>query len=109
MGEASIRMTLNTRAVLRAFLAEPAHPRYGLEIGSLTGLSSGTVHPILARLESIQWLTSDWEQIDSSVEGRPARRYYLISDEGLAPARQALAAADAARAKLTRLRPAEGF
>src|SRR5580765_6174090 len=100
MGDTPIRMTLTTQAVLRAFLAEPTRPRYGLEVGSLTGLPSGTVHPILARLESIHWLTSDWEQIDSSVEGRPARRYYLISDEGLAAARQALAAADAARAKL---------
>ena len=29
------------------------------------------MHPILARLEGVGWLTSRWEDIDPSVEGRP--------------------------------------
>ena len=45
-----IRMTWTTQAVLRAFLDDLENPRYGFELGALTGLASGTVHPILARL-----------------------------------------------------------
>jgi DNA-binding PadR family transcriptional regulator len=73
----------------------------------LTALPSGTVHPILARLEAIRWLESSWEDVDSTVVGRPRRRYYRLSDEGIVAALRALAAAQAARASLVRLRPAE--
>ena len=47
-----------------------------MEIGTAAGLPSGTVHPILARLETVGWLTSRWEDINPRTEGRPARRYY---------------------------------
>jgi PadR family transcriptional regulator, regulatory protein PadR len=109
MGDAPIRMTLTTQAVLRAFLEDPTQPRYGLELGSMTALPSGTVHPILARLEGIGWVTSSWENIDSAAVGRPRRRYYKLSDEGLAASRMALAGAYAARASHVRMRPAEGL
>jgi PadR family transcriptional regulator PadR len=101
------RMTMSTQAVLRAFLDDPEAPRYGLEVGGLTGLPSGTVHPILARLETLRWLESSWEDIDTAAEGRPRRRYYTLTPDGLVAARLALAQASAARVRLTtRLRPA---
>ena len=104
---ADVRMTRATQAVLRVLLDDPAAHRYGLEIGATTGLPSGTIHPILARLESLGWVRSDWEQIDPKAEGRPRRRYYCVSDDGLVAARQALAQAHATRAPLVnRLRPA---
>ena len=52
---------------------------YGVEIGAAAGPPSGTVHPILARLETVGWLTSRWEEIDPRAEGRPARRYYHLT------------------------------
>ena len=45
------RMTLPTQLVLRALLAEPTQEMYGLQICQAAGLPSGTIHPILARLE----------------------------------------------------------
>ena len=64
-----------------------------MEIGDGAGLPSGTVHPILARLEGRGWLDSRWEEIDPTVEGRPARRYYRLTADGAEAARQALASA----------------
>lgn len=84
------RMTIPTQLVLRALLHDPTCERYGLEIGDAAGLPSGTVHPILARLEGIGWLVSRWEDIDPRREGRPARRYYRLTPGGLDGARAAL-------------------
>ena len=97
MGTASgPRMTIPTQLVLQAFLADPT-----------AGLPSGTVHPILARLEACGWLTSAWEDVDPRAEGRPARRYYLLTGLGSTSARHALTRAY--RSRTTRLRPADGL
>jgi PadR family transcriptional regulator PadR len=88
------RMTLQTQLVLRAMLAEPAATRYGLELCDLTGLPSGTVYPIVARLEQCGWLASSWEDPARHVAaGRPRRRYYRLTAEGAAAAPGALARA----------------
>ena len=88
-----LRMTIPTQRVLAALLDEPDREQYGVEIGTAAELRSGTVHPILARLEGIGWLTSRWEDIDPQVEGRPARRYYRLTADGVPAARAALARA----------------
>jgi PadR family transcriptional regulator len=91
------RMTIPTQLVLHALLTDPAKELYGVEIGAAAGLRSGTVHAILARLETVGWLTSRWEDIDPRAEGRPARRYYQLTPNGLALARAALARASTTR------------
>jgi DNA-binding PadR family transcriptional regulator len=98
-------MTLPTQLVLRAMLAEPTREMYGLQIGQAAELPSGTIHPILARLEGCGWLESRWEDIDPAKEGRPRRRYYCLSAEGAGYARTALARVHTPRALLSRLRP----
>jgi DNA-binding PadR family transcriptional regulator len=87
------RMTIPTQLVLRTPLADPEQELYGVEIGTAAGLPSGTVHPILARLETVGWLASRWEEIDPRTEGRPARRYYRLTPDGMELARSALARA----------------
>lgn len=86
-------MTLSTQLVLRALLEHEGEELYGLQIAGLAGLATGTVHPILARLERLGWVASRWEDIDSRREGRPARRYYGLSGSGADNARSALARA----------------
>lgn len=86
-------MTLPTQLVLRAMLAEPTMEMYGLEICEAAGLPSGTIHPILARLERLGWLESRWEDASPREEGRPRRRYYRWSRDGAERARIALAQA----------------
>jgi PadR family transcriptional regulator PadR len=104
---ADLRMTIPTQRVLQALLDDPGRELYGVEIGNAADLRSGTVHPILARLEGVGWLTSRWEDIDASAEGRPARRYYALTAEGVQAARAALARAYRA-APTRRLRPQVG-
>ena len=86
-------MTIPTQLVLRALLEDPTRELYGVEIGAAAGLPSGTVHPILARLEGLRWLESRWEEIDTRAAGRPARRYYRLTADGVQWARAALARA----------------
>jgi DNA-binding PadR family transcriptional regulator len=86
-------MTIPTQLVLRALLADPSRELYGVEIGHTAGLPSGTIHPILARLEAVGWVQSTWEQIDPRTAGRPARRYYKLTTNGIELARDALARA----------------
>ena len=97
-------MTLPTQLVLRAMLAEPTEEMYGLQIGQAAELPSGTIHPILARLEGYGWLESRWEEINPAEEGRPRRRYYRLSPEGAEHARTALARVHTPRALVSRLR-----
>jgi PadR family transcriptional regulator, regulatory protein PadR len=87
------RMTMQTQLVLRTLLQEPAHEMYGLQISEAAGLPTGTIHPILARLEGLGWLESHWENVDPAREGRPRRRYYRLSPRGAECARHALATA----------------
>jgi len=86
-------MTIPTQLVLRALLEDPTRELYGIEIGAAAGLPSGTIHPILARLEGLGWVESRREDIDTRAEGRPARRYYRLTAAGVQSARLALARA----------------
>jgi len=88
---ATPRKTIPTQQVIRALLSEPTAELYGTQIGLAAGLMSGTVHPILARLEALGWVSSRWEEIDPTVEGRPARRYYQITTDGAQQATAELA------------------
>ena len=98
-------MTIPTQLVLRALLADPTQQKYGLQICTEAGLPSGTIHPILARLErEFSWVTSRWEDADPAEEGRPRRRYYQLTQDGAERARIALARATTSTAGL-RLNP----
>lgn len=99
------RMTLPTQLVLHAMLDEPAQEKYGLQICTVSGLPSGTIHPILARLEGIGWLESRWEDSDPHHQGRPRRRYYRLTEDGAERARIALAEARTQVAKVPGLQP----
>jgi DNA-binding PadR family transcriptional regulator len=86
-----MRMTIPVAKVLSALLADPEAPRYGLDLMKLTGQPSGTLYPVLHRLQAAGWLAAHWEEIDPVAAGRPARRYYLLTPDGVRAARQALA------------------
>lgn len=104
------RMTIPTQLVLRALLAEPTREMYGLQIGEQAGLPSGTIHPILARLQGLGWLESQWEDAVPQEEGRPRRRYYKLTEDGAERARIALARATTSVTALDlRPRPAGGL
>jgi PadR family transcriptional regulator, regulatory protein PadR len=82
-------MTASLQRVLRAFLEDPAAPRYGYDLMKAAGLPSGTLYPMLARLEDQKLVTSAWETPQAGGE-RP-RRYYQLTGEGIRVARLELA------------------
>lgn len=84
-----VRVTLQVLRVLDALLQESPAGRYGYELTAVTGVASGTLYPILARLESAGWLASEWEA--SPEHGKPPRRYYRLTGEGASAARLQLA------------------
>jgi len=77
-----VRITLQTLQVLRVLLTDPMDEHYGLEISRESGLPTGSIYPILTRLETAEWVTSAWENIDESAQGRRRRRYYRLTGEG---------------------------
>ena len=85
-------MTQSTAAVLQAVAA--GH-MYGFDIMDATGLQSGTVFPILRRLESVGILRGRWEPVSEAHRGsRPQRRLYELTEVGVecaAEAREKLA------------------
>ncbi len=107
MARSGPKMTIPTQLVLRALLEDPASERYGLELCDLAGLPSGTIHPILARLENAGWLSSRWEDMEPREQGRPRRRYYRLTPDGLALARDGLARSYTAARSRALLRPRE--
>lgn len=99
MAEPLRRTSMATRALLSVLLETPSEDRYGLDLGSQAGLKSGTLYPILDRLEQQGWLSSHWETGTPSDHGRPRRRYYRLTGQGVVLARETLRAAPAASAR----------
>lgn len=79
-----IRISAQTFPVLEVLLEDPTQQWYGLELMRAASLKSGTLYPILARLESAGWLESRWEDVEPSVVGRPRRRIYRLTSQGTA-------------------------
>jgi PadR family transcriptional regulator, regulatory protein PadR len=78
-----VRMSLQTLKVLEAFLENPADQLSGADLLQRAQLASGTLYPILLRLESAGWFVSRWESVDPSSAGRPRRRFYRLTPTGL--------------------------
>jgi PadR family transcriptional regulator PadR len=101
-------MTGPLERVLGAFLADPAAPRYGYDLMKAARLPSGTLYPLLARLEHQKLVASAWETPQR--EGQRPRRYYRLTGEGIRIARLELAQASSRgrRAPARAGRPAPG-
>lgn len=86
-----LRLTRTTCTVLRALLDSDPKPTYGTAIIAATGMSTGTLYPILERLEYRGAATSQWEDVAEMEKepGRPRRRYYALTDAGRRIAREA--------------------
>jgi PadR family transcriptional regulator PadR len=86
-----IRFSHPTLAILDALLAHPAQWHHGYAICLQTGIPSGTLYPILMRLDKQGWLETRWE--NSVPPGRPPRHLYRLTGDGREWAREELRAA----------------
>ena len=71
-----------TRKLLAALLSQRAQWQHGYDLSEQTGLSSGTLYPILMRLSDRGLVESRWEP--SRHEGRPPRKLYRLNPDGVA-------------------------
>jgi PadR family transcriptional regulator PadR len=76
-----------TQAILAELLADPVVERYGFELARATGLASGTLYPILMRLEERGLLEARWD-----ISGGRPRHVYRLTAEGLRVAQDSRAA-----------------
>ena len=86
-----VRMSFQTMKVLETFLENLADALAGADIQKQCGLASGTLYPILLRLEAAGWFVSQWESVDPATVGRPRRRLYRLTPSGLARASEVFA------------------
>lgn len=78
------RISRETHLVLERFLERSTDWRYGYELSRETGLKSGTLYPILMRLEKHKLLEARWV---TAGEGVPPRHTYRLTPNGLELAR----------------------
>lgn len=78
----TVRLTTQTVNVVKVIMNRPGQGVSGAEISKDTGLASGSLYPILMRLEKAGWLSSEWESGDPAELGRPRRRFYRLTALG---------------------------
>lgn len=67
-------------------LEQPRAWHYGYELSKATGLTSGTLYPLLMRLGDQRLLDSRWQEPERA--GRPPRHAYRLNARGLELARE---------------------
>jgi DNA-binding PadR family transcriptional regulator len=74
------RISPETLRVLESFLERPTGWHYGYELSRETKLKSGTLYPILMRLEKHKLLEARWV---ATQDGVPPRHTYRLTPDGL--------------------------
>jgi PadR family transcriptional regulator, regulatory protein PadR len=69
--------------VALALLEDPHGRHWGYDTARKAGVRSGVLYPMLTRMFEAGWLTDGWED-RATTGGRPARRYYRLTERGLA-------------------------
>jgi DNA-binding MarR family transcriptional regulator len=78
-------LTKQTMLVL-SILMGSAEPIAGSAIAAESRLASGSLYPILIRLEKAGWIKSEWE--DDEERAKPRRRVYFMTPLGVRRSRQ---------------------
>lgn len=100
-----MRFSPATALVLQALLDGRHH---GFDIMDATGLPSGTVYPILRRLDAEGLVRSKWEKDGvARREQRPPRRYYELTPGGARTGREQVARLTASAPVRLQTQPAE--
>jgi Predicted transcriptional regulators len=70
--------------LLLALAEHPAQWFYGYPLMKATGLQSGTLYPLLVRMEGQGLVASEWREPEQA--GRPPRHAYRLTAAGMAMA-----------------------
>jgi DNA-binding PadR family transcriptional regulator len=91
--------------LLAALAARMQTWRYGYDLTKETGLTPGTLYPLLQRLEIQGLLESEWRPAE--LDGRPPRHAYRLTCTGAAFALKWIAEADPEPSPNLAVRPAK--
>jgi PadR family transcriptional regulator, regulatory protein PadR len=91
MTATEVRVSRQMLKVLKMLMEKPQTPYSGAEIARQVAVGSGTLYPLLQRLENAGWVKSEWEDVDPREAGRPRRRQYKLTGRGQSEAAKALA------------------
>ncbi len=78
-------LSAHAKRILAALLAGGASWSHGYELARIAGVKSGTLYPLLIRLEEQGYLEAEWQQ--PAERGRPARHAYRLTPSGMKLAR----------------------
>ncbi|MGH3776505.1 MAG: PadR family transcriptional regulator [Pseudonocardiaceae bacterium] len=67
--------------VAMALLDDRTGRHWGYGLSKRSGVRSGVLYPMLTRMLNEGWLTDGWEA-PVTIQGRPPRRYYELTDKG---------------------------
>jgi DNA-binding PadR family transcriptional regulator len=84
-----MRVTRPLQRLLTTLVCDPTAHWYGYQLMKSANLPSGTLYPMLARLQEQGLVTSQWEPTPARA-GRPPRRYYQLTGDGVRVARQVM-------------------
>lgn len=90
MDEKEPRLSRQGLKVLMKLMEKPREGLAGADLWRATKVQSGTLYPLLARLEKAGWLESWWETLDPVEAGRPRKRFYRLTGLGQTKANHAL-------------------
>lgn len=105
-----MKLTGPLERVLRVLTADLTARHYGYDLMKAAKLPSGTLYPMLSRLEQEGLVEAEWEAQRADAGGRPPRKYYRLTAEGARVARLELAQAAAQDRRVAQgtARPAHG-
>lgn len=76
-------LSWTTMQILVSLVQHPDIGCYGYQISKETGVRSGTLYPMLARLADAGLTISYVEDVDPATVGRPLRRYHKLTADGV--------------------------
>lgn len=77
-----MRLTHNAAAVSAQLAANPDGNHWAYRIHQATGIDTGAVHHVLARMRDAGWIEDHDENPAAVAADRPPRRYYTLTDTG---------------------------
>lgn len=91
MGKRKRKLSLQALRVLHCLFQHTNNATCGADLIKELNIFSGTIYPILLRLEKNGFVESKWEIETPSMLGRPRRRLYTITGDGIRAAQDATA------------------
>lgn len=78
-----MRKTHSLVSVAMTLLDDPTGRHYGYELARRASVTSGALYPMLTKFLHQGWVEDGWEEQSDVASGRPPRRYYTLTAEGL--------------------------